>query len=298
VSVRLSSTLRSLVLGLLSSATFVQADDLQLQIGLEKTYNEWRSALLDRNIKAWFTCTTAYRQASTRNLVVSQRQRYPDAVFALPIVPPDVRRLKLVECEAVGDTAHLVYFGRVDLGVGADQEIPDNLLVLKYFKEGKTWKFDSTKFYNLADNVELREACKAEKYEFLTRPPFNPPGIAPPVPKLCPEPDRVASLRIQAAGYEVRASVNGYTGTPVVDTEEQQLIIGGLTEGENALVLLVKELPIEPGDERYLEVEAVLQPKGENDPTVRVFDWVPKVLPVPGEVKLKIFLNNLTRRGI
>jgi hypothetical protein len=281
------------------AASAADDDNAALRVTLDKTYTEWRSALLARNLAAWRTCTTTYRQVLTYNLVTSQKQRYPDAVFDLPVTPPDVLKLKLLEIEAVGETAHLIYFGKMDLGLGDDSSaIPENLLVLKFFKEKDGWKFDSTKFINLADNPEMRESCQRGNPEFLKHPPFNPPGKAPAVPKVCKVPEKVAALRIQAFGYEVLANVNGYDGTPVVDTAEQQLIIGGLARGDNDVRLEVKTLPIPEGEERYLEVEAVLLTGDEKKPTVRVFDWLPKESVVPPVVNLKVVVNNLTMKGI
>ena len=274
-------------------------DTTGLRTSLDSTYTEWRSALLARNLVAWRTCTTAYRQVLTRNLIVSQKQRYPDAVFDLPIVPPDARRLKLLEIEAVGETAHLIYFGKIDLGLGdASSDIPENLLVLKFFKEKDGWKFDSTKFINLANNPEMRESCQRGNPEFLKHPPFNPPGKAPAVPKLCKEPQKVAALRIQAFGYEVLATVNGFEGTPIVDTAEQQLIIGGLDRGDNPVRIEVKTLPVPEGEDRYLQVEAVLITGDEKQPTIRVFDWLPKETVVPPVVNLNVAVNNLTMKGL
>lgn len=274
-------------------------ENSDLRLNLDKIYTEWRSALLAKNLKAWQTCTTTYRQVTTHNLIVSQRLRYPDAIFVLPVVPPDQRKLKLLEVEAVGETAHLIYYGKIDLGLGDEvKDIPENLIVLKFFKEKSGWLFDSTKFINLADNPDMRDSCQRGNPEFLKHPPFNPPGVAPSVPKICREPEKVAALRVQAIGYEVIATVNGFEGTPIVDTAEQQLIIGGLQRGDNPLKLQVKPLPIPEGEERYLQVEAVHLTGEEKRPAVRVFDWTPKTSTVPPVVDLTIQVNNLTLKGI
>ena len=84
----------------------------------------------------------------------------------------------------------------------------------------------------------------------------------------------------------------------VVDTAEQQLIIGGLLRGDNDVKLEVKVLPIPEGEDRYLEVEAVLLTGEEKNPTVRVFDWVPKEPTVPPVISLNVVVNNLTMKGI
>lgn len=273
--------------------------DAELRTTLDKLYTEWRSALLAKNLKAWQTCTTTYRQVVTHNNIVSQRLRYPDAIFILPVTPPDLLKLKLLEVEAVGDTAHLVYFGKIDLGLGEEvKDVPDNLIMLKFFKEKAGWRFDSTKFFNLADNPEMRSACQGGNPEFLKHPPFNPPGTAPAVPKLCKEPEKVAGLRITAIGYEVLPTVNGFDGVVVVDKVEQQIIIGGLNRGDNPLRLQVRELPVPAGEERALEVEAVHLTGEEKVPAVRVFDWTPKTKPVPPVVELNIAITNGTLKGI
>jgi hypothetical protein len=282
----------------LSVATAAE-DTAELRVKLDKIYSEWRSALLAQNLKAWQTCTTTFRQVTTHNMIVSQRQRYPDAVFVLPVTPPDTLKLKLQEVEAVGDTAHLIYFGKIDLGLGDEvKDIPENLIVLKFFKEKAGWKFDSTKFINLADNPDMREACKRGNPEFLKNPPFNPPGVVPAVPKICKEPEKVAALRVQAIGYEVLATVNGYEGVPVVNSAEQQLIIGGLNRGDNTLKLQVKSLPVPEGEEHYLQIEAVHLTGEEKNPVVRVFEWTPKTPTVPPVVDLNIAITNGTLKGI
>ncbi len=277
-----------------------KAEDAELRSSLQKVYSEWRSALLAKNLTAWRTCTTAYRQVFTHNLIVSQKLRYPDAIFELPVTPPDPLKLKLLEVEANGPTAHLIYFGKIDLGIGKGDvtEIPENLLVLKFFQDRGGWKFDSTKFINLADNPDMRDACKNGNPEFLKHDPFNPPGVVPAVPKPCKEPEKMAMLRVQAIGYEVIPTVNGYENTPVVDTAEQQLLIGGLNRGDNEAVLQIKEIPVPEGEERYLEVEAVLMHDQPRQAVTRVFDWVPTTKPVPATVMLNIIVNNATQRGI
>ena len=245
--------------------------------------------------------TSAYRQMYTRNVIISEGKDYPGALFDLPLRPPSVLELKLVEVEAVGDTAHLLYFGRVDLGIEPGAEVPENLLMLKFYKENGQWKFDTNKYINLASNPEMREALKEGRAEFLKHPPFNPPGTAPAIPKPCGKPEKVGALRIHAVGYEVVATLNGYDYAPVADDAEQQLIIGGLSRGSNKLTLVIKSLPL-PADvteaERHLEVQAVIVSENAEKPTTRVFRWQPKFHPAPEKVDLNVVLDTQTMRGI
>jgi hypothetical protein len=276
-----------------------QAEDRTLRTELERVYNDWRAALLAKSVEAWTRSTATYRQVYTRNTIISQGRAYPDALFDLPLQPPSVLDLKLIEVEAVGDTAHLLYFGRVDLGIEAT-DIPENLMMLKFYREPSGWKFDTTKYINLIHNPEMRDALKAGNNDFAKHPPFNPPGVAPAVPKLCAKPEYIGALRIHAIGYEVTANLNGFDYTPVANDAEQQLAIGGYARGPNKLMLQIKPLPM-PADAtsgRHLEVQAVLATDNPEQPTKRVFRWMPQQHPQPERVQLNIVLDNATLKGV
>jgi hypothetical protein len=263
------------LLFLLCSALFrpaLVAEDEVLRSELSKVYREWRAALLASSYTAWQKHTTQYRQALTRNLIVSQGQNYPEALFKIPMVPPDASGLRLLELEANGPTAHLVYFGKVDMGLDVPAEqIPENLLVLKFFQEKGGWKFDSSRMINLADVPETRAALK--------------------------EGD-MAALRIHAVGFEVGSEFCGYDYQPVENNAEQQLLMGGLEWGESKLKLKIKEVPLPvPDADKILNVEVVVLTGKEDKPVIRVFHWEPSAMPPPATVDLTVVLDNGTLRG-
>lgn len=298
----MTHTFKFLLICLLSCLTVaapLHADDEPLQATLNRVYKEWCDALRVKSLDAWKRCTTTYRQALTRNLIISEGQEYPEALFNLPVTPPDVFRLKLLEARAVGPTAQLIYFGKVDLGVGVPPEkLPDNLLALKFFQENGQWKFDSTKFINLNSAPDIRDASAKGSPEFLNHPPFIPPGVLPPVPKPCGKPERIGALRIEAMGYEVTAHMNGYVYPTVIDNATQEVIIGGLSRGDNELTLDIKALPVPHGEERVLEVQAMMADRVPERPMTRVFDWKPRYHPAEPQVRLNVSLNNVTMKGI
>lgn len=290
--------LRLLVVCVLACGA-ARGEDRALRTELERVYNDWRAALLAKSVEAWKRSTSTYRQVYTRNTIISQGRAYPEALFDLPLRPPAVMDLQLVELDAVGETAHLLYFGRIDLGIEA-ADIPENMMMLKFYKEQSGWKFDTTKYFNLVNNPEMRDAIKAGKPEFVKHPPFNPPGIAPAVPKLCGKPEYIGALRIHAIGYEVAASLNGFDHMPVADDAEQQLAMGGFARGPNKLVLTIKQLPM-PADAtvgRHLEVQAVISTDDPERPTKRVFRWMPQQHPQPERVELNVVLDNATLKGV
>jgi len=284
---------------LFTPATLRAADDEALRASLDKVYKDWRNALVARSLEDWKRSTTTYRQVVSRNLIISQGVAYPDALFDLPVAPPDVFKLKLLEVEAVGPTAHLIYYGKVDLGLGVSADkIPNNLLALKFFNENGQWKFDSSKFINLNDSPDIRTACENGRPEFVKHPPFNPPGVLPAVPKPCGKPEKVAALRIEAMGYEVTAHVNRFDYPTVIDNATQEIIIGGLSVGDNDLVLDIKALPVPEGEGRVLNVQAMMVGRDPKKPMIKVFDWTPRYHPAEPTMRLNISLNNMTMKGI
>src|SRR6476659_5601360 len=135
---------------LLLSAIALRAADSEVRQELEHTYSAWRSALAARDLQGWARVTASYRQMATRNLIVSQKQLFPDALFNLPMRPPETATLRYLGTKVVGNTAHVAYFGKVDLGLVDPAEIPDNVLILKFIKEATGWKFDTSRLLNLS----------------------------------------------------------------------------------------------------------------------------------------------------
>lgn len=283
----MSTFLRLLWVFCLLAPTYVLAQDSTLRPRLENAYQQWRSAVTRQDAHAWAASITRYRQVVTRNLIVSQKQPFPSAVFAVPLDPPDISSLKLLEAQAVGDTAHLLYFGKVNMGGDADK-IPDAVLMLKFFKEPAGWKFDSTKLLRLTEQPELATQIRnGGKLDFLDWPQFTPPGKTPAVPALCDVPDNVAGCTLQSYGYETRMVINGFDYPAMQDHAEKIFVIGGLKNGANNLTLEVKPTEVPAGEERLLQIDFfVLRGKGK-DP-VRVFHYETKEASVSSPLRLTI----------
>lgn len=265
-----------------------------LRAELERVYHEWRGAMLNRNVQAWQKSTSRYRQVHTHNMIVSQRQPYPEAVFAVPLRPPDITKLKMLEVEAIGDTAHLVYFGRIDLGIEVD-EVPENLLVLRYIKDPDGWRFDTSRLVNLQGALDVRASLKeGGKATFLDEPEFTPPGKAPPVPAVCKVPQYVGAFQLESIGYETRVRVNGFDYPPVRDVAINQLIIGGLDRDENELELSITPTEVPPGEERSLEISVMVVPGDAEQKPVPVYRWKTTEAVPPPVKKVLVWVNNST----
>ena len=264
---------------------------------MERSYSAWRNAIGARDLNGWRQATAAHRQMLTRNLIVSQKQPFPDALFNLPMRPAEISTLRFLEAKVNGPTAHLAYFGKVDLGLTESAEVPENILILKFIKEPTGWKFDTSRLINLASAPEVRASLKNGGSDpALNDPSFQPSGVTPAIPKPCPLPDRIGVLQIASIGYATKATVNGFEVATVQDNAEEHIIIGGLRDGENPLLLEPVAQPVPEGAERQLEVHALILTGDQNRPVIRVFSWKPEGSVPDGPVKLTIHVSRITMR--
>ncbi|WP_395746150.1 hypothetical protein [Prosthecobacter sp.] len=265
-----------------------EEDPAALRVTLEKVYGNWRDAMLRKDANAWAASITLYRQTVIRNAVVSERLPFPEAVFASEVQPPSLGGLRLLEAQAVGDTAHLVYFGRIDMG--QDKElIRENILKLKFFRENGTWKYDSNRISRLDGAPEvLKTLQEGKRPDFLDSPEYTPPGTAPAPPPLCRVPDYKAGCKLQTFGYETTMSMNGITYEPVRDGLDQQILIGGLIKGHNEITLHIKPVPRPEGEKPALQIRVYILPKEPGKPGTEVLRWEAPESGAPAKVTLPI----------
>jgi len=234
---------------------------------LVPVYNSWRRAMTEGDLRTWGQVTARHRQVAMRNLVVSQGLTFPQGLFDQAVAPPGVLGMRLLEVKAAGDTAHLVYFGRVDFGlggaVGGDGQENESLFFLHFVREESGWKFDLTRVIDLAEEPAMRGQARAGDARFLADLGLRPAGRIPAVPALCEVPDHIALLRVRAEGCRAFIRVNGWLYPPTDGGSEEHVVIGGLAEGRNELMMVVEPLELEGGqEERLLSVEVVVYPSG------------------------------------
>ncbi|HEY1048790.1 MAG TPA: hypothetical protein VGE39_03505 [Prosthecobacter sp.] len=260
--------------------------DPALRATLEQAYNVWRQAMNRGDARAWAGSITRYRQTMIRNAIVSERQAFPDAVFASKVPLPAIESLRLLEVQAVGDTAHLVYFGKIDLG--QDKELlKDNLLKLKFGREDGQWRYDSNRITSLDTSPETRKTLQAGGApDFLDTPEYTPPGSLPPVPALCRVPDHKGGYKIESFGYETTVSMNGFDSAPVQDGLDQQVITGGLVNGRNEITLRITPVPVPQGEKASLQVRVYTLTNESDDPVAEVLRWKAPDSGVPATVTL------------
>lgn len=265
-----------------------QTSDADLRNALERTYLQWRDSMIRKDARAWAASITRYRQTVMRNSIVSERKGFPEAVFATDVRPPALDGLRLLEVEAVGETAHLVYFGKIDLGQDAEL-LQDNLLKLKFLNDNGVWKFDSNRISSLSGAPDVRNALLAgQRPEFLDSPEYTPPGKAPAVPPLCRVPDFKAGYKLQSMGYETTISMNGFQYEPVQDGIAQEIITGGLVKGANEITLNIKPVQVPEGEKASLQIRIYVLSSNPEEPGTEVLRWSAPASGAPAKITLPI----------
>ncbi|MBK8092426.1 MAG: hypothetical protein IPK32_10740 [Verrucomicrobiaceae bacterium] len=266
-----------------------QRSSTALATTLADAYNAWRSAMIRKDAQAWASAITNYRQVVTRNEIVSSRKAFPEAVFTGAIEPPDLADMKMLEAEAGGTTAHLVYFGVADV----EEKSGKNgavLIKLKFGLEGGVWKFDSNRVTSLENApTELKALESGQKPEFLNAPEFTPPGSFPPTPPLCRVPDFKAGFKLQSFGYETTLNMNGIDYPPVEHALDQQLIMGGLVRGKNEVTLRLKPAAPAEGQKPSVQLRIYkLDAAAPNKPGIEVLRWEAPTSGAPATITLPI----------
>jgi len=225
-----------------------------MQRQFEGLYSGWRDSMEKQDFNAWQQVTAQSRQMRTRNEIVSQRLRYPDALFESPVRAPERRGLVCVDTLVRGDTASSVYFGKADFGLGDPSEVKDNFVVLRFIREFGVWKFDNLRVVKFGDDAELLAKVRNRDRTYLEAPEFQPAAAPPPVPGAVSAPDYIAELWVTAAGYETTITVNGQHHTAIANDSGRELILGGLVRGVNRIKVAVKPVEVESGVPRHLEI--------------------------------------------
>lgn len=278
--------------GLILSFSTLQAQDGEtLRTALDQAYKRWRDAMIRGDAEAWAASITRYRQTIIRNEIVSDKKAFPAEVFAAEVQPPPLAGLRLLEAQAVGVTAHLVYFGKVDMGQDSEL-LKDNLLKLRFYKEGGGWKYDSNRIISMDSVPEIRtEILAGRRPDFLDSVEYTPPGKMPPVPPLCRVPDFKGGYKLQSFGYETTLIAGGCDHAPVQDSLDQQILIGGLVKGRNEVTLKIRPGRVPEGEKPVLQLRIYQLPKDSGQPGREVLRWQAPEGAVPAEVTLPFEVN-------
>lgn len=232
--------------------TFAAESHAQDSAGLRRqlagVYNVWRNAMVTKNLAQWQANTSRRRQVVVKNRIYSERASFPAALFALPVAPPDIRTLKILQVKVKGVTAKVVYFGRVDFGVGGAPT--DNLLVVDFVNETGRWKYDNAEFVNISALKGVREQLQAGNLKFLASADFEPSGKLAPTPIAVNGPVKyIAKTYVYCPGREVQLQINRISRHLFQNTKEAEVVSGGAKDGKNEVQFAIKSLPGSTGTE-------------------------------------------------
>ncbi|MEM7146287.1 MAG: hypothetical protein AAF591_14205 [Verrucomicrobiota bacterium] len=263
-------------------SSLLAADDLKnsLRQDLERVYGRWRSSILTQNFERWRETTASYRQVITRNAILSRKQPFPASIFQLPIAPPALEGLQLLKFDIKNKTAVAVYYGPVDFNIEVD-DIPNNLIILRFVYEDGEWRYDNSRYINLAGAEHIREEIANNELDFLDEEDFAPLDAVPPTGQLCPEPAFAAHLHLVSVGYRTTAQINDFYEIEVAQNGGTDIITGGLAAGDNTLKLQVErlELPPEAEKDRRFSLSIYALRREMNKAPVRVFHLAPDADP-------------------
>ena len=211
-------------------------------------------------------------------MIVSQKNKWPEALFDGPVKPPNLSSMKMAKTMVNGRTAQLVYFGKADFGIGKDIKAPEGLLFLMFIKELNDWKFSTSRFMNLNNAEEISAAAQSGNFSFLDSPQFIPPGKVPPVPKLCPVPEMVGYLEIVSIGYETKVNVAERSKHMVINNVHKGLIIGGLKKGINPTFIETRALnkKKDKDPKTHFEINVYRESDQERKPLKLIYGTGPK----------------------
>ena len=226
---------------LLLSSGLLSAQDANLRKDLEKSYQAWRLSMQTKNEINWRNATAMHRQIAVKNRLLSEKKKFPMAVFDIPALPPSLRGLKHLGTQRRGPTAKAYYFGKIDFGIGGNPA--ENLLVLSFVGAQGSWKYDQMEYVNLVAIPEVKAQLAKGDISYITKTPeLMPSGQVPPTPVAVKEAQYIAKVYAYCPGREIQVQINQTSRHTFQDAQEAQLIIGGAKPGTNQIQYAIKNL--------------------------------------------------------
>ncbi|MGD7654017.1 MAG: hypothetical protein ACQCXQ_12430 [Verrucomicrobiales bacterium] len=254
--------------------TVVAGAQNALKTELEASYNGWRNSILRKDYASWKKWTAGHRQMEVRNRIVSEKQSFPAAVFALPTPPPSLDGLTFLNAKQKGATAKAAYFGKIDFGVGGNPT--DNLLVFSFIQGRGQWQYDRADFVNLSALPEVRKELAAGNLRYLEETPeAQPSGVVPSTPSAAQPAPYIAKVYVFCPGREVRVHVNKLSRHRFANTKEAEIVIGGAKDGQNEVQFSARSLEGSSGKEA-MTVRIYLMSQVAGVKPIKIYEYLAK----------------------
>ena len=235
-------------------------------------YNTWRVAMMSGNESAWRGVTTQARQVKVRNLIVSQKGRFPQDIFRNQPTPPALENFAYVG--ALGGpgnrTLAVTYLGTLQLGDGKPAM---NAYVLEFVYENGKWRFDQSRFFNLSQLPQVEKRLRAGDISVLQEQDGFHPYLTPPaVPQVCPYPQLIGKVFVDAQSREIEMRINGVSVHDFADERRADVISGGLKRGQNTISYTIKEQDAKT--KPAMAIGLFVMPETPGNKPVCVFDHI------------------------
>lgn len=259
----------------LSPATplFHVPDQKQARTIAETIYNTWRVAMMQGNENAWRNATTQSRQVKVRNLIISQKGRYPQDIFRDQPAPPALENFAYVGALAgpTNRTLAATYLGKVQLGEKGKSEM--NALVLEFVHEGGKWRYDQSRFFNLARLPQVEKRLRNGELTVLQEQDgFHPYTEAPKAPPACPYPQLIGKVFADVQGREIDMRINGISLHHFADERRADVISGGLKRGLNTISYTIRTKDAKQQSD--MAIGLFVMPETPGNKAVCVFDHI------------------------
>lgn len=221
-------------------ARFVVPDQKVARETVERVYSTWRIGMMRANESAWRGATTKYRQMKVRNLILSQKGRFPDDFFHDQPEPPSLEKFRYIGCIAGCGNRSLAatYVGNVQLG---NSKASENAFVLVFMYEDGKWKFDQSRMFNLEQLPDVRKRLhKGDLNILIEQDGFHPYDEAPKVPAACGYPQLIGKVFVDAPGRSIDMKINGVSVHEFEDERRADVISGGLRRGRNTISYTIR----------------------------------------------------------
>ena len=206
----------------------------------ERVYSTWRIGMMRADEHAWRVATTKSRQMKVRNLIVSQKGEFPHDFFRNQPEPPSLEKFQYIGAITGNGNRSLAvtYVGNVQLG---DTKASENAFVLLFVYEDGKWKFDQSRMFNLTRLPEVKERLhKGDLTVLMEQDGFYPYDAAPEVPPMCPRPQLIGKVFVDAPGRSINMKINGISHHEFTDERRADVISGGLRRGKNTISYTIK----------------------------------------------------------
>jgi len=221
----------------------VNAQDLRKI--MEAGFNAFTGALNTKDAVKFKNSLSASSYMKMKNMMLSAKQEFPQTIFeSADDYKLDFTKLQFIKTIENGPTGNLIYY---------DTE-GENIILLKFIKEGTAWKFSELESYGTA---EIAKKMKAKDMSFLESEKFKPNGVAPAVQKELKSVDYMAMLD-RTGDYKISIWVNGIEQESTNGGSKSGLLMGGVKKGKNTIEIKLSALEGGKGGSLSVSIRAIL----------------------------------------